>query len=154
MSTPTNPSAIMLFKIIKDFENNGETIHSILELEGFSKRVLKFANSISREDFWMVNTPEIKEDISKICDITESLCEINKEKFLNGGYNFAQKKIGSMPYSWLKGSVKALNEIDDFKKQHPNTSMLIVEYPGGEKRVSAICLDKGPIVIEEDSLSK
>ena len=156
MSTPINPSSIMIYKIIKDYENSGRTIHLLAELDCFSKRVLEFANSISDKDFWIAKTPELNEDLTRICDITSSFCELNEAKYNNGGKEFAKTKIGQMPYSWLKGAVKILKEYEEERKQMPaNTSVSTIHYPNGEKQTSAIFWDKGPIVIEdEDALSK
>ena len=156
MSTPINPSSIMIYKIVKDYENSGKTTHLIAELDYFSKRVLEFANSISDKDFWIAETTELNEELSRICDLTSSFCELNEGKYNNGGKEFAKRKIGQMPYSWLKGAVKTLKEYEDERKQIPaNTSVSTIHYPNGETQTSAIFWDKGPIVIEdEDTLSK
>ena len=54
MSTPSNPSGIMIYKIVRDFENTGKTTHLMSELDYFSQQVIDFANSISGDDFWIV----------------------------------------------------------------------------------------------------
>ncbi len=69
MSTPSNPSSIMIYKIIRDFENTGRTMHLISELDYFSQEVIDFANSISDDNFWIAKTPEVIEDLLRICDI-------------------------------------------------------------------------------------
>ena len=97
MSTPINPSSIMIYKIIKEYENNGRTVHSLEELDCFSNKVLEFANSITDKDFWVLKTPEFDEELSKICDITSTFCELNEQKYNNGGKEFAKRKIGQMP---------------------------------------------------------
>jgi len=62
-----------------------------------------------------------------------------------------------MPYSWLKGAVKTLIEMDEMEeycKAH-NVSMSVTYHSDGEQIVSAICWDKGPIFVgekEEDEL--
>ena len=151
MSTPINPSSIMIYKIIKDYENTGRTMHLINELDYFSERVVSFANSISDETFWIAKTPEIKEDLLRICDVTSSFCELNEQKYNNGGNKFAKIKIGQMPYSWLKGAVNVLEKFEEGKRQMPlNTSASVIHYPDGEKQTSAIFWDKCPIVIEDD----
>ena len=155
MSTPINPSSIMIYKIIKDYENTGRTMHLINELDYFSERVIDFANSISDENFWIAQTPEIKEDLLRICDFTSSFCELNEQKYNNDGNKFAKMKIGQMPYSWLKGALTVLKEYEEANKQIPsNTSVSVIHYPDGEKHTSAIFWDKGPIVIEEDDFTK
>lgn len=156
MSTPSNPSSIMIYKIIKDFESTGRTMHLINELDYFSQKVINFANSISDDDFWILKTAELDEELSRICDITSSFCELNERKYNNGGKEFAKRKIGRMPYSWLKGAVKTLKEYEEERKQMPaNTSVSTIHYPNGEKQTSAIFWEKGPIVIEdEDVLGK
>lgn len=155
MSTPSNVSSIMIYKIIRDFEKTGRTMHLISELDYFSQQVIDFANSISDDKFWIAQTPEVKEDLLRICDVTSSFCELNKQKYANGGEKFAKIKIGQMPYSWLKGSVKVFKEYEEERKQIPaNVSVSNIHYPNGEKQTSATFWDKGPIIIEEDTLSK
>ena len=116
MSTPVNPSCIMIYKIVKDYEN-GKTINSFKELNDFSNAVLEFANSITDEGFWVAHSNEnhkdIKSDLSKLCDLTTSLCEVNEFKYHNDGQNFANKKIGAMPYSLLKGVVVKYQELQN-----------------------------------------
>lgn len=113
MSTPSNPSGIMIYKIIRDFENIGRTIHSMKELDYFSQQVIDFANSICDDDFWIAQTPEVKEDLLRICDISSSVCELNEQKYISAGKRFAKAKIGQMPYPWLKGAVKTLTEYEE-----------------------------------------
>ena len=156
MSTPTNPSSIMIYKIIKDCEKTGRKIHLISELDYFSQEVINFANSICNDNFWIAKTPEIKEDLSRICDVTDSFCEFNEEKYFKGGDQFAKTKIGQMPYSWLKGAVKILKEYEEERKQMPaNVSVSKIHSINGDTQVSAIFWNKGPIVVEdEDVLDK
>ena len=111
MSIPSNPSSIMIYKIIRDFENTGRTMHLMSELDYFSQQVIDFANLISDDNFWIAQTPEVKEDLLKICDITSSFCELNKQKYSNGGEKFAKTKIGQMPYSCLKVLLKLLKNM-------------------------------------------
>jgi hypothetical protein len=154
MSTPINPSNIMIYKIIKDYENNGRKVHLLAELDFFSNRVLEFANSITDKDFWVLKTTEFDEELSKICDITSSFCELNEQKYNNGGKEFAKRKIGQMPYSLLKGAVIALREYKEMKTSS-NTTTSIIHNQDGTKQVSTIYWDKGPIVIDnEDTLIK
>lgn len=51
MSTPSNPSSIMIYKIIREFENTGRKVYLLNELNHFSKQVIDFANSICDDDF-------------------------------------------------------------------------------------------------------
>lgn len=131
MSTPSNPSSIMIYKIVRDFENTGKTTHLIGELDYFSQQVIDFANSISGDDFWIVQTPEIKEDLSRICDISSSVCEFNEQKYVNGGKIFAKTKIGQMPYPWLKGAIKTLTEHEEISCAQ--TSMSSIHDLDGKK---------------------
>ena len=152
MSTPINPSSIMIYKIIKDYENNGRTVHLLAELDYFSNRVLEYANSITDKDFWVLKTSEFDQDLSKICDITSSFCELNKQKYNNGGKEFAKRKIGQMPYSWLKGAIITLRKYEKMKTSS-NTTIFANHNQDGTKQVSAIFWDKGPIVVDnEDTL--
>ena len=113
MSTPSNPSSIMIYKIIREFENTGKKVYLLNELNHFSKQVIDFANSICDDNFWIAETPEVKEDLSRICDISSSVCEFNEQKYANGGKIFAKTKIGQMPYPWLKGAIKTLTEHEE-----------------------------------------
>lgn len=147
MSTASNPSSIMIYKIIRDFENAGRTTHSMSELYCFSKQVINFANSISEEDFWIVQTPEIKEDLLRICDISNAFCRLNEQKYTNGGHKFAKTIIGQMPYPWLKGSVIILKAYKEEKLKFPeNTSESSIHYSNENTQPSS---KNTPIVIEE-----
>ena len=149
MSRPINPATIMIYKIVRDYEKDGRKIHFMSELEYFASKVIDYANAMTEEDFWILRTPEVKEQLSKFCDLTSSVLELNEEKYENGGKSFAKTKIGSMPYTWLKGAVKTLkemNEMEEYCKAH-NVSMSIVHHSDGERAVSAIYWDKGPIII-------
>lgn len=138
MSTPINPSSIMIYKIVKDYENSGRTTHLLSELDYFTKKVLNFANSISDKDFWILETPELNEELSRICDITTSFCELNECKYNNGGKEFAKRKMGQVPYSWLKGAVIVLNEYNEERKQMPaNTSVSTINHPNEEKQTTS-----------------
>ena len=152
MSIPSNVSSIMIYKIIRDFEKTGRTMHLMIELANFSQQVIDFANSISDDNFWIAPTPEVKEDLLRICDVNSSFCKLNKQKYANGGEKFAKIKIGQMPYSWLKGSVKVFKEYEEERQQIPAKST--IHYPNGEKQTSAIFWDGEPIIIEEDTFSK
>lgn len=114
MSTPINPSSIMIYKIIKDFEQ-GKAINTFAELKKFAESVLKYANSKTNEGFWILESSEcnakMKDDLSKLCDLTTTICEFNEYKFRNGGETFAKMKIGAMPYLCLKGVIKKYKEL-------------------------------------------
>lgn len=147
MSTPINPISIVIYKIIKDYEINGRKVHLLAELDHFSNKVLEFANSITDKEFWVLKTLKFDEELSKICDITSSFCELNEQKYNNGGKEFAKRKIGQMPYSWLKGAVITLREYEEMKRSSNTT--ISVNNKNGTKQVSVICWDKGPIVIDD-----
>lgn len=116
MSIPVNPSSIMIYKIVKDYENEGKTVHSLKELETFANKVLDFANKISNEQYWILPTYEIEEDLLRICDITTSMCELNLQKYLKTDALFAKRKIANMPYPWIKGTITILKENDKNKE--------------------------------------
>lgn len=122
MSTPSNPSSIMIYKIIREFKNSGRKVYPTSELNHFSKQVIDFANSICDDDFWIVQTPEVNEDLLRICDISRSTCVLNEQKYSNGGDKFTKTKIGQMPYTWLKGAIKILNEDENRKSSLQNSS--------------------------------
>ena len=155
MSTPINPSSLMIYKIVRDYEHEGKTIHTLDELMHFANRSLRFAKEICGESFWILETDCIKEDLLKICDLTDSICELNIEKYRNGGKYFAKTKIGLMPYAWHKGAIMVFKEAEEFKSNNPNVSSVIVNYPNGDKMVSAVVWGCGKIVVgEEDITSK
>ena len=141
MSTPSNPSSIMIYKIIREFENTGRKVYLLNELNQFSKQVIDFANSICDDDFWIVQTPEVKEDLLRICDISSSFCVLNEQKYSNGGDKFAKTKIGQMPYPWLKGAIKTLNEDENRKSSSQNAS-------------TSRYIDKLSLGIEDDESTK
>lgn len=115
MSTPITPSSIIIYKIVKDYEEKGIKIQPLTELSNFSINALQYACDIERKDFWVTETPELREDLEKICDITFSFCIFNEAKYNNGGKEFAQKMLGLMPYSWLKGAEITLQEYEQTK---------------------------------------
>lgn len=114
MSTPINSSNIMIYKIVKDFEQ-GKTINTFDELKSFANFVINYVNSKTNESFWIIESNEsnieMKENLSRLCDLTTSFCEINEFKYKNGGEAFAKLKIGAMPYMWLKGAIKTYKEM-------------------------------------------
>ena len=112
MSTPSNPSSLMIYKIVRTFERNGQTVYDLNELYAFAQAALNYANTLSNNNYWIADTPQIKEDLSKLCDLTTSICELNKDKYQNEGQLFAKIKIGQMPYTWLKGAVKVMNNLN------------------------------------------
>lgn len=141
MSTPSNPSSIMIYKIIREFENSGRKVYPTSELNHFSKKVIDFANSICDDNFWIAETPEVKEDLLKICDISSSFCVLREQKYSNGGDKFAKTKIGQMPYPWLKGAIKILNEDENRKSSLQNAS-------------ASRYIDKLSLGIEDDESTK
>ena len=156
MSTPINPSNIMIYKIVRDFKHSQKTVHFLPELEYICKQVIEQANLISDENFWILQTKETNDDILKICDIEGYAIVFNKEKYLNGGNKFAKTKIGNMPYPLLKASVKTIKEIESARK-NSNSTCVEVHYPDGDVHVSGLCHNCGKIVIEDlkkDDLSK
>lgn len=156
MSTPINPSSIMLYKIMKDYEESGRELFLMLELNYFAEKVVEKLNSASGENVVIASTAETREDLSRVCNITDSFCCLSDNKMKNGGCNFANRKIGMMPYDLLKTSMVTLKQFNDEIGHLKNRSVSILHGENGDKFVSAICWDKGPIIIdgEEDCLSK
>ncbi len=116
MSLPFNPSGIMIYKIIKDYETSGKTIHAFKDLQLFAKRALDYASSICEEHFWVLQSPIVKQDLLNVCDITNSICELNTEKLNGDGAKFVKIKVGNMPYPVLKGTIKAMHDTSSRKK--------------------------------------
>lgn len=114
-----NPSNIMIYKIDKDYEK-GKSINSFEELDCFVKTIIDYANTeTGRESYWTLQSnecnKEMKNDLLKLCDLTTSICEVDETKYRNGGKDFAKIKIGTMPYSLLKGVVIAMKEKESQK---------------------------------------
>lgn len=73
-------------------------------------------------------------------------------------YNTFTEKINKVNSKIKEAETSLTKEVityEEYKKQNSNTSTLVVNYPNGEKQVSTIFRDKGPIVVEEeDTLNK
>lgn len=114
MSTPVSPIKLSVYKIIREYEKTGKTLFYKGDLFDFVKRSLKIASMIDEQDYWLFyhgeEVREYYESLSNICDVTPNFLEINEIKLANGGKEWAEKTIGSMPYSFLKGAVQVFNE--------------------------------------------
>ena len=114
MSTPVMPKSIFTFKMIREFEKIGRKEFSRSELLLFAHKVLKIASKIDNEEYWILSCekygPDFIEFMSKICDIDMDCYKLNLNKMKNGGKEWAERVIGAMPYSFLKGAVQVLNE--------------------------------------------
>jgi len=108
------PTCLYVYKVIREYEKTGKTLFSQKELFNFANKAIFVASSIDNEDYWICPKTEqgylFEETMSKICDTTQNYLEINNQKYDKGGKEWAEKKIGSMPYSFLKGAVKVLDE--------------------------------------------
>ena len=109
MSRPINPSSIMIYKIVREYEKTGRTIYPRNELKKYAEDVIDHANTISDEQYFIIYSENTTEDISRICNTQTSIYELDLEKYKNGGDHFAKIKIGAMPYAWLKGALKFLD---------------------------------------------
>ena len=114
MSIPVSPIQLSVYKIVREYEKTGKTIFYKGELFDFVKKVLKIASITDERDYWLCYSGEIVRDyyesLSKICNVTPNFLEIEQCRLKNGGKEWADKAIGAMTYSFLKGAVKVLKE--------------------------------------------
>ena len=75
----------------------------------------------------------MKENLSRLCDLTTSFCEINEFKYKNGGEAFAKLKIGAMPYMWLKGAIKTYKEMQCQTIKDSEKSLLFLHITSSNK---------------------
>ena len=114
MSTPVSPIKLSVYKIVREYEKTGKTLFYKGDLFNFVEKALKCASMIDEQDYWLFyHGEEVQnyyESLSNICNVTPNFLEIEQCKLKNGGKEWAEKAIGSMPYSFLKGAVKVLEE--------------------------------------------
>ena len=114
MSTPVIPISLIIFKMIREFELTQRTIYSKEELFSFAHSALKIAGQIDNEDYWILSSNkygvDFYEKMNKICDIDLDEFQLNVDKYYFGGKKYANKIIGAMPYSFLKGALQTLRE--------------------------------------------
>ena len=156
MAKQINPSGIMLYKIVKDFEERKRTVFFVDELKYICNQVLENTNKVCDEKFEILQTEDANLDLLKICEISHYSCILNKEKYFNGGRDFAIEKIKKMPKAIFE---ETANFVDGIQKQRKksNTTYVEVHYPDGDVYVSGLCHDCRKIVIEDlkkDELSK
>ncbi len=124
MSTPITPLGIFVYKIKREYEKTGKTIFPESELLSYAEEVVVKASEIDDEEYWILYQTkqhglELKTKLSKICDYSYSkrAFMLNQEKLENGGNLWAEKIIGAMKYSFLKGSILTLEEKDENNKE-------------------------------------
>jgi len=149
MLTQDNISSILLYKIIKDYENNGRTHHLCSELDAFVDKVIKYANCKNNEILEISQNNVVKDDVSKLCDFSSAFCILNEDKFRSGGETFAKLKIEQMSSLLLNGAERAWQDLEEMKPSS-NVSISVLDMPSGEKSVSVIFWDKGPIIVNDD----
>ena len=114
MSRPVLPTCLYVYKVIREYEKTGRTLYSKKELLDFANKALVIATAIDNEDYWLCPDTEKgylhEEAMSRICDVTTNYLEVNEQKYNKGGKDWAEKRIGLMQYSFLKGALKVLNE--------------------------------------------
>ncbi|MBQ8615523.1 MAG: hypothetical protein IJ415_03045 [Clostridia bacterium] len=114
MSTPVSPIKLSVYKIVREYEKTGKTLFYKGDLFNFVEMALKHASMIDEQDYWLFyHGEEIREyceSLSNICVVTPNFLEIDQCKLKNGGKEWAERIIGSMPYSFLKGAVQVLKE--------------------------------------------
>ena len=98
------PSNIMIYKIVRDFEDNRITEHKLSELSDFTERVIERTNSICGARFWSFANEQTIEELQKICDIDlkNHICELNLDKFNGEGRRFAHATIATLSIDMIK----------------------------------------------------
>ena len=123
MSTPVVPVSLIMFKMIREFELTQKTLYSREELFSFAHAALQIAGQIDNEEYWILSSNkygvDFYEKMNKICDIDFDEYQLNVDKYYFGGKEYANKIIGAMPYSFLKGALQVLK--DDLNL--PNSQM-------------------------------
>lgn len=124
MSTPITPLGIFVYKIKREYEKTGKTVFPESELLSYAEEVVVKASEIDNEEYWILyqtkhHGSELKKKLSKICDYSyvKSGFIVNQEKLENGGKTWAEKIIGAMKYSFLKGSILTLEGKDEKNKE-------------------------------------
>lgn len=121
MSTPVSPIKLSVYKIVREYEKTGKTIFYKGELFDFVKKSLEIASKIDNEDYWLLyhgeDVREYYDNLSNICVVTPNFLEIEQCKLKNGGKVWAEKAIGSMPYSFLKGALYVMEEENKQKEE-------------------------------------
>ena len=121
MSTPIMPMGIFVYKIIKEYQKTEKKQYSKQELIEFAEKAMVIAGQIDNQEYCVLiqNEPgfELKKKLSKICDCYKGDFVINNEKLQNGGNDWAEKIIGAMKHSFLRGSVITLDEELKEKKE-------------------------------------
>lgn len=114
MSTPVIPVSLIMFKMVREYEKTNKTQYSKGELFRFAHNALTIASKIDNEEYWILSSNkygiDYRQKMSKICDIDIDYYYLNEEKLKNGGKEYAERIIGAMPYSFLKGALQALGE--------------------------------------------
>ena len=125
MSVPVSPIKLSVYKIVREYEKTGKTIFYKGDLFSFVEKALKYASMIDEQDYWLFydgeEIREYYESLSNICNVTPNFLEIEQCKLKNGGKAWAEKVIGSMPYSFLKGALRVLDE--ELKEKKNNGEM-------------------------------
>lgn len=142
-----NVSSIMIYKIYRDYEDAERSIQFNHELTTFAQDVIK--GIYNNDNLSNIRFSDYKKELEMFCDITDYFCGVNSQKYKNGGKEYAEQVIADMPAEWLERAKQKYSVFEDFRNNHPNTSMVIHKYLNGDEMVSAVFWDKGPIIIED-----
>ena len=114
MATPIIPRSLIIYKMIRENEKTNRTVFPVDELFAFAHNVLEIAGEIDGEKYFIVSankySTDYHETMSRLCDIHQDYYELNSKKLEQGGRAYADRVIGAMPYSFLKGAVQVLEE--------------------------------------------
>ena len=117
MSTPVVPVSLIMFKMVRGYEKTHQKQYSKSELFRFAHYALKIAGEIDNEEYWIVSANKYGidycEKMSKICDMDLENYYLNEDKLNNGGKEYAERIIGAMPYSFLKGAIQTMEELEN-----------------------------------------
>ncbi len=114
MSTLIAPHNLAIFKIIKEYEGNEQTVHSQKELLDFSLQSLKEAERISGEKYCLYFSGEAylnfyTNTLKEFCEITAEHVVLNPIKYAER-YHLAQDRLSELSGTLLEAANIALKK--------------------------------------------
>lgn len=119
MQTLIPPHNLVLYKIIKDFEEKEKKVHSRKDLMDFSFEAMKEAEKISGEKYCLYFSGAeydmfFNKRLQEFCDFTNDHIILNAEKYFAKPY-LLQERLAALQGDLLEGAKRVLNS--EFKKE-------------------------------------
>lgn len=89
--------AIMMYKIIYDYEHYRTKMHQLKDLCRFVDVVCRNPNNVFDEEFWKEKEESIKEQLGCICDEMNGMHRFNLSKYNADGKRIADLEIRMIP---------------------------------------------------------